>query len=517
MGPSMVGVIALLVLAAFAGTFLAGQSASHIVEGGRNVASRVGADPRLTHLQQASRSASQGVPAPLLADNSPAYPSEVATVPVGSQPTGIAYDAARGEVFVTNEGVSPSWAGNVSVINDTNDTVVATIPVGSYPVGAAYDRSKGEVFVSNDDTSNVSVINDTTNKVVATVSVGYAPWGMAYDAAKGEVFVTHYLSGYVNVINDTTNTVTATVPVGSWPFDAAYDTARGEVFVANAQSANVSVISDTLDIAVATVTVGYWPLGIAYDSARGEVFVVEDASNRVSVINDTNNSVVTTVPVGFQPRGIAYDSARGEVFVTNEGLGVSATGNVSVINDTTDTVVATVPVGVYPVGMTYDKTKGEVFVANEQSNNVSVISDGSVSSPYAITFTTNPSTCGSITFNGATHANGQSIEVFAGSYAVSTLPCAGYELQSLAGTGFVSVSSGSATVHGVGRITATFSPVVGFLGLAGDEGYYVVVGIAAGVMIVVATIVLVRRRKRGPAGPTSPLSLGGEAPPSKPT
>src|SRR2546426_2200714 len=111
----------------------------------------------------------------------------IATVQVGTGPFAVAYDSAKGEVFVAN-----FYSNTVSVISDGTNTVVATIPVGTNPAGVAYDFLKSQVFVSNDFSNDVSVISDSTNTVVATVSIGAGsgPLGAAYDFAKGEVFVT---------------------------------------------------------------------------------------------------------------------------------------------------------------------------------------------------------------------------------------------------------------------------------------------------------------------------------------
>ena len=80
--------------------------------------------------------------------------------------------------------------------------------------------------------------------------------------------------------------------------------------------------------------------------------------------------VVSTVQVGSAPVAIAYDSGKRELFVAN-----SNSNNVSVIADGTGTVVATIAVGSFPYGITYDSGRNEVFVANTGSDNVSVISD----------------------------------------------------------------------------------------------------------------------------------------------
>lgn len=72
----------------------------------------------------------------------------------------------------------------------------------------------------------------------------------------------------------------------------------------------------------------------------------------------------------MQPISVAYDSGKGEVFVANHG-----TDNVSVVSDGTVSVVAAVQVGLSPWALTYDSGKGEVFVANYGAGSVSVISD----------------------------------------------------------------------------------------------------------------------------------------------
>src|SRR5436190_16571209 len=134
----------------------------------------------------------------------------VATIPVGGNPAGVAYNSGNGYVYVTNP-----FSDIVSVINGT--TVVATVPVEYNPSGVAYDSGNGYVYVAN-DTTYVSVINGTT--VVATVPVEYNPSGVAYDSGNGYVYVANDTT-YVSVINGTT--VVATVPVGGEPNAVAYD------------------------------------------------------------------------------------------------------------------------------------------------------------------------------------------------------------------------------------------------------------------------------------------------------
>jgi YVTN family beta-propeller protein len=99
--------------------------------------------------------------------------------------------------------------------------------------------------VANSVSDSVSVISDSNNSVVATITVGTTPGGTVYDSAKDEIFVLNRGSATVSVISDSNNSVVASVAVGTNPYNAAYDPARGEVFVANEGDGTVSVISDS--------------------------------------------------------------------------------------------------------------------------------------------------------------------------------------------------------------------------------------------------------------------------------
>src|SRR5207249_4198361 len=175
------------------------------------------------------------------------------------------------------------FAASALTVDSGGGTVVATIPVGGNPAGVAYNSGNGYVYVTNPFSDIVSVINGTT--VVATVPVEYNPSGVAYDSGNGYVYVANDTT-YVSVINGTT--VVATVPVGTLPGALAYDGGNGFVYVANFgsyyySSSNVSVISGT--VVVATVPVGNCPDGVAYDSGNGYLYVSNYCSGTVSVIS----------------------------------------------------------------------------------------------------------------------------------------------------------------------------------------------------------------------------------------
>ncbi|MCI4323760.1 MAG: PKD domain-containing protein [Thermoplasmata archaeon] len=303
---------------------------------------------------------------------------------VGSDPTELAYDSGKGELWVSDAGSS-----SVTVISATNHSVLANVSVQSDPQGVAYDPVLGEVFVADQGTDNVSVINDTNDSLVTTVAVGRSPIGVAYDSALDEIFVANEQTntyGDVSVLAAANNTVIDTIDTsgsGTYPYAIAYDSGTGQMFVTNWDSTTVTVISDATNSIVATVGVGSAPWGIAYDPGTGEMFSANEQSNNVSVISDVTDTVVATVKVSALPYGVVYDPRTGEVLVSNY-----YSQTVSIISDATDHVLATPSVGSYLWGLVYASDTGQVSVADSGADNVSLLDAGEYGTA---TFTVNAS------------------------------------------------------------------------------------------------------------------------------
>ena len=76
------------------------------------------------------------------------------TIPVGSEPTGIAANSKKNEIYVVNTG-----SNNVSVIDAETNTVVATIGVHGRPYFIDVAEDGKRAYVANSGSSNVSVID----------------------------------------------------------------------------------------------------------------------------------------------------------------------------------------------------------------------------------------------------------------------------------------------------------------------------------------------------------------------
>jgi YVTN family beta-propeller protein len=301
--------------------------------------------------------------------------SVIATVPVGGEPSNLAFDSTNGDVYVTSVG-----GNTVSVISGQTNTVVGNpIPVGLGPVGIAFDSANGNLYVTNIGAflmqGTVAVISGQTNTVIGSpIPVGRGPIGIAFDSANGDLYVANngLRDNTVSVISGKTNTVIGSpISVGNTPTAIAFDSANGNLYVTNVNDNTVSVISGQTNTVIGSpIPVGRSPEGIAFDSANGDLYVANTSDNTVSVISGQTNTVIgSPIPVGKGPIGIAFDSTNGNLYVTN-----FSDGTVSVISASNIVVGSPIPVGVQPVAIAFDSANGNLYVANRGSNTLSVIS-----------------------------------------------------------------------------------------------------------------------------------------------
>ena len=321
------------------------------------------------------------------------------------------YDSGKSEMFVLQGD------GSIAIIPYNANSVQTTIDTGITPGEGhelAYDSAKGEIFVTSGGYVGaggalahdpiVQIISDGNNSIVGTViatqniapyrnpTFSRTPLGMAYDPSMGEIFLCDNGGGYVQggvwVISDSDNQVVTEIGV-PYAHEAVYDPAQSEIFVTNGTN-SVTVINDKTNEIITSITVGNNPYGIAYDSNKGEIFVFNENDGTVSVLSDSPPQVIETIkgitPEADHPISIAYDSNKGELFVSNV-----------TISDSTNTVVAGAPIYTYPSGsgsfqqnfgnVAYDSAKGEMF-AGGLTLGIGVFQDSSIPSTSSSTAST---------------------------------------------------------------------------------------------------------------------------------
>jgi YVTN family beta-propeller protein len=290
--------------------------------------------------------------------------SVIFKIPVGSQPTSVAFDRVNGLLYVPDFGSS-----DVKVIKDT--AVIATVPISPLPeiptAGpefAAADTFNHLIYVTDYAARSVSMINGDTNSLFGTpIRVGNNPNGIVFNPFDGLIYVTNRGDNTVSVIKNTA--VIAIIPVGLEPVQLAVLDKNHCVYVANLSGNSISVICGLK--VVATLKADS-PAGIVENPLNSHLYVTDLNSGTVSVINPFNGAMdLCPSPINLHsitPTGIGYDGFNGRLYVTNDNSGPG----VSIIKQCN--VVDSAFVGISPDGVAFNALNSNMYIAADGSNTV---------------------------------------------------------------------------------------------------------------------------------------------------
>jgi YVTN family beta-propeller protein len=192
---------------------------------------------------------------------------------------------------------------------DENGKIVASVPVGTNPTALAYGG--GALWVLNAGDNTVQRINPSTHAVEQTIAVGQDPRGIAITG--DDLWVTSSAERTVTRINIETNELVDEIEVGTRP-DAIAAGPAG-LWVANSGDNTIQRIDTTTGVPNEPIYVDDGPDGLAVDEAS--VWVAHGRSGTVLQIDaSTRERMSSSIPVGSGPRGILR--AGQDVWVTNE-------------------------------------------------------------------------------------------------------------------------------------------------------------------------------------------------------
>ena len=210
------------------------------------------------------------------------------TLPPLLGPEGIAVNQSTGDIYLS----VPRTVGahnSIEVLGNNS----ATIPVGSEPLGVAINADTDKIYVANRDSNNVSVIDGGSNTVVATVTDpnAIAPVAVAVNPTTNTIYVANAGSNNVTVIDGTTGSVTATIPVGTSPSGLDVDSQTNFIYVANAGNpqsgdpGNITVINGATNGTKALSDPNAKnPVAVAVNSVTNKIYVANSGSNNVTVL-----------------------------------------------------------------------------------------------------------------------------------------------------------------------------------------------------------------------------------------
>jgi len=355
------------------------------------------------------------------------------TLQVGTQPTGIAANPKRDEVYVVNAG-SATGNGSVSVIDTNSNRVVATIPVHKLPYLIDVDAAGQRAYVANSGSNTVSVIDLDQRREIGVVGTGEQPGLARISPDMRTLVVTNRGSGSVSIFAVTPGPGAPTEHIldklpGKLPeklikpkatkqppqlphLRAAFsgcpgatdavilqDSSQSKAFIACSGGQQVMVVSLAAapdseaakqnpslltDRMLTLLDVGQIPVQLVLKPDGGELFCSNFGSNSISKIETTTNEVAGTYTIATQP-------VYGVVSADNSTLWVSNFGADSInIWDIDDGEMAgSVRTGHAPGALAFSADQHLLLAADARSGDIAVIRTVDKDGPAL--FTTLPS------------------------------------------------------------------------------------------------------------------------------
>jgi YVTN family beta-propeller protein len=333
------------------------------------------------------------------------------TLQVGIDPTGLAVNPVKDEVYVVNTGDSSS-NGSVSVIDADSNTVVATIPVHKLPYFISVDAAGRRAYVANSGSNTVSVIDLDRRREIAVAGTGEQP-GLAKIAPDmRSLVVTNRGSGSVSVFAvDPTPalgfppgpakpqpqplhlraafpgcpgaTDAVILPDSSKAFIAC--SAGHQIMAINLAAApdswaarqNPSLLNDHL---LALLDVGETPVQLAMKPDGGELFVSNFGSGSISEVSTYTNEVGSTYPIGNKPVHGLVSGDNSALWVANFGA-----DSLSLYSIDDGKLVSSLRTGSAPDSLAFSADEHLLLAADAHSGDVSVIRTQSKLGPSLFT------------------------------------------------------------------------------------------------------------------------------------
>ena len=308
------------------------------------------------------------------------------TLQVGQNPTGMAVNPKRNEVYVAN-----TRSGTVSVIDAVQNRVVATIAARRQPYGVSVDDDGRRAYVANSGSNNVSVIDLDQRRELMTAATGEQPGLARISPDMRSLVVTNRGSGSVSIFavaaaSDTKSpalklratisgcpgaTDAVILPDSSKAFIAC--SAGHQVMAVNLAAApnswaakqNPSLMTDRL---LALLEVGAGPGHLALKPDGGEIFVSNFNSDSISEISTQTNEVGGTYTVANRPARALVSDDNGTLWISNFG-----SDSVSLYSIDDGKLVGNVRTGSSPDALAFSADEHLLLAADARSADVAVI------------------------------------------------------------------------------------------------------------------------------------------------
>ncbi len=321
-------------------------------------------------------------------------------VSVGKEPTGMAVNPVRAEVYAVNAG-----SDSVSVIDATTNKVAVTIGVHRRPYAIDVAPDGRRAYVANSGSNTVSVLDLDKRREIATAATGEGPGLAKVSPDNRTLVVSNRVAGSVSVYTITDSgkkplAFRAAFPGCAGATDIAILPDSTKAFVACSDGHQVMVVwlavaadswngkqdaSLQRDHLLCMLDVGKTPTHLAMKSDGGEIFSTNFGSDSISTINTWTNEVEGTTVIGSKPsRAVVSADDKlappGSLWVTNFGADSAA---MYAIDD--GHVEESVRTGSRPDALAFSTDQHILLVADSGGTDIAVIRTQAKDAPTLFT------------------------------------------------------------------------------------------------------------------------------------
>jgi YVTN family beta-propeller protein len=313
---------------------------------------------------------------------------------VGRNPTGLAVNPVRNEVYAVNTG-----SNSVSVIDATTNNVVATIGVHQKPYFIAVSPDGKRAYVPNSGSNTVSVLDLDARRQIAAAATGEGPGFARVSPDNRTLVVTNQHAGSVSVYSISESGPPLKLRdafagcAGATDVEILQDSSKA--FVACSGGHQLMAIwlgaapdswrgkqDATLqkDQMLTMLDVGKTPTHLALKPDGGEVFSTNFDSDSISEMSTWTNEVLGTYVIGSKPSRGIISRDDSTLCVTNFGA-----DSVSLYSIDDGRLVAAVRTGSRPDALAFSADEHLLLVADAGSSDVAVIRMQSKDGPSLVT------------------------------------------------------------------------------------------------------------------------------------
>jgi YVTN family beta-propeller protein len=313
---------------------------------------------------------------------------------VGRNPTGLAVNPVRNEVYAVDTG-----SNSVTVIDATTNQVVATIGVHQKPYFIAVSPDGKRAYVPNSGSNTVSVIDLDARREIGVAATGEGPGVARVSPDNRTLVVSNGQAGSVSVysINESGPPLTLREAFSGCPgaTDIAILPDSTKAFVACSGGHQVMAVwlaatADSWrgkqdpalqhDQMLTLLDVGKTPTHLAMMPNGYEVFTTNFDSDSITEISTWTNEVLGTYMIGAKPSRAVVSSDDTTMPVTNFGA-----DSVSFYSIDDGRIVESAHTGSRPDAMAFSADEHMLLVADAGSSDIAVIRMQSKNGPSLVT------------------------------------------------------------------------------------------------------------------------------------